>query len=236
MSRLVCTVALAGVAWTGIASAQEFKGAEVSAEVLSYTDDGDIAQTTYRGSLEFGVFGGFGVAADLSFYNFGDDESERNVTLHVLYDALAMATVGGFYSNEGYEDGSIDSFGIEAGRSMGAAGVEGYLGFADDEESSYRFLGLDAAYDISPNISLTGGFSVIDGDEVGSSRLSIGGEYRFGDGPAVYAQVGRFNLDFDGTPEDESETFIGVGARIAVGPNRGTTFDARGLTETLSGF
>lgn len=236
MSRLIGAVALVGMAWTGVASAQEFKGAELSAEILSYTDDGDIAQRTYQGSLEFGVFGGFGVAADLSFYNFGDDEKERDVTLHVLYDAMAFATVGGFYSNESYEDGSIDSFGVEAGRSMGSAGVEGYLGFANDEDSSYRFLGVDGTYDLSRNISVIGGLSVINGDEVGSSRLSIGGEYRFGDGPAVYAQIGRMNIDFNDLAEDQNETFIGLGARIAIGPNRGTTFEARGLTEALSGF
>lgn len=235
MSRLVCAVALAGVAWTGAVGAQEFKGAEVSAEILSYTDDGDIAQTTYRGSLEFGVFGGFGVAADLSFYNFGDDDRLRNGTLHLLYDAMALATVGGFYSHESYDDGSTDSFGLEAGRSMGSAGIEGYLGFADDEGDDYRFAGLDATYDLSRNISVIGAAALIDGEEVGSSRLSIGGEYRFGDGPAVYAQVGRINVDFD-SAEDSSETFVGIGARIAVGPNRGTTFGTRGLSEALAGF
>jgi len=236
MSKLVCAVALAGVAWTGVATAQEFRGAEVSAEVLSYTDDGDIAQTTYQGSLEFGVFGGFGVAADLSFYNFGDDDKVHDGTLHLLYDAMALATVGGFYSHESYDDGSTDSFGVEAGRNMGAAGIEGYLGLADDDGSDYRFAGLDATYDVTRNISVLGAAALIDGDEVGSSRLSIGGEYRFGDGPAVYAQVGRINVDYDGAPEDLSETFIGIGARIAIGPNKGTAFGSRGLSEALSGF
>ena len=236
MSRLICAVALAGVAWTGVASAQEFRGAEVSAEVLSYTDEGDIAQTTYRGSLEFGVFGGFGIAADLSFYNFGDDDKVRDGTLHFLYDAMAVATVGGFYSHESYDDGSTDSFGFEAERNMGSAGIEGYLGFADDQGTDYRFAGIDASYEVTPNISVLGSAALIDGNEVGSSRLSIGGEYRFGDGPAVYAQVGRINIDFDGAAEDSNETFVGVGARIAVGPNRGTTFESRGLSEALSGF
>jgi hypothetical protein len=33
-----------------------------------------------------------------------------------------------------------------------------------------------------------------------------------------------------------STDFIGLGGRIAIGPNRGTTFESRGLFEVLGSF
>jgi len=66
---LVCGAVAAGL-WAGAATAQGFKGAELSAEILAFTEDTDLGETTYEGSVEFGVFGGFSVAADLSYHGF----------------------------------------------------------------------------------------------------------------------------------------------------------------------
>lgn len=235
MNGWVRAAALAGAAWGGAACAQEFKGAELAAEVLGFGGDGDVSQTTYRGSAEMGVLGGLGVAADLSFYDFGDDGT-RNLTLHVVYDAFQFASLGAFYARDGGDGPSADSFGVEAGRSFGAAGVDGYLGFVSDDEADYRILGLDGTYDLVAGLSLTGSANVLDADEGRVSRLAIGGEYRFGRGPAVYAEVGRVNVSDDAVGFEDDETYVGLGARIAVGPNDGTTFKPRGVNETVTGF
>jgi hypothetical protein len=97
-----------------------------------------------------GVYGGFGVAADLNFYDFGvDDDGVSNFTLHALYDALEFATVGAFYAQDSVNDATGTTFGVEAGRSFGQAGIESYIGFADDEGADYRILGADGAFDLA---------------------------------------------------------------------------------------
>ena len=49
------------------AMAQSFKGAEISGEILTFSEGDDVTANNYRGSLEFGVSGPFGVQADLNF-------------------------------------------------------------------------------------------------------------------------------------------------------------------------
>jgi hypothetical protein len=237
MTTRIVAATLAAVTLAGAAGAQEFKGAELSVESLSFSE-GDIASTTYRASVEMGVYGGFGVAADLNFYDFGvDDDGLSNFTLHALYDAFEFATVGAFYAQDSSDDATATTFGVEAGRSFGAAGIEGFLGFVDDEGVDYRILGADGAFDIGRNFSLTGSTAFLSADEASVSRISVGGEYRFGDaGPALYAEVGRLNVDEETTGFGESSTYLGLGARIAVGPNRGTTFESRGVYEAVAGF
>ena len=237
MRKLAGAVALLGAAWAGGVTAQEFKGAEVSAELLAFSDGDDIVANNYRGSVEFGIMGTFGVAADLSFYDFEDGDGVRNVTLHALYDAFSFGTVGGFYARDSSEDGDpLNIFGVEGGTSFGQAGVEGYLGFGEEEDERFTIFGFDGAYDVTPAISVIASGAAVDIEGGGLSRLSIGGEYRFGDtGPAVYAEVGRVSVGDDAGFGD-STRFIGFGGRIAIGPNQGTTFESRGLTEILGSF
>jgi hypothetical protein len=237
MNKILGTAMLAGLSVAGGAKAQEFKGAEVAVEVLSYEEDDDITSTSYRGSVEAGVYGGLGVAADLSFQDFGDDEGVRSFTLHALYDAFQFATVGAFASRDSSDGSDSQIYGIEAGRSFGSLGVESFLGAGDSEGVDFGVFGIEALYDISPAFSVTGSVTsvALDGGTIG--RASLGGEYRFNDtGPAVYGEIGRLSVEDDAETFGVSTTYFGLGARIAIGPNRGTTFDSRGLRELLSGF
>ncbi|EYD73502.1 hypothetical protein Rumeso_04623 [Rubellimicrobium mesophilum DSM 19309] len=233
------TAVLAASVTAGAAAAQEFKGAEVSAEILGYTDDSDLGETTYRGSLEFGVFDAFGIQADLAFHDSRTiDLGARTATIHVVYDALEFATVGLFYSHDEVDDEGIDGsanlYGIEAGRSFGMAGGEAYFGFLDGEGEDGQVAGIEGTYDVTRNISIIGSADLLFAD-TDAARLSIGGSYRFGDGgPSLFGQVGRLGLD-DGV-DDSAETFVTLGAKLAIGPDQGTTFGSRGLFEILSGF
>jgi len=233
------TAILAASVAAGAATAQEFKGAEVSAEILGYTDDSDVGETTYRGSLEFGVFDGFGIQADLAFHDSRTiDLGSRTTTIHAVYDALDLATVGLFYSHDEVDadsmDGSASLWGLEAGRSFGGMGGEAYFGFLDGEGDDGQVAGLEGTYDITTNISVTGSADFLFAD-TDATRLAVGGAYRFGDGaPSVFGQIGRLNID-DSTGNDAG-TFVTLGAKLAIGPNQGTTFGSRGLFEILSGF
>ncbi len=237
MNTFVGLAVLAGFTIAGAASAQEFKGAEVAVEVLGYENDDDLTSTSYRAGVEFGIYGGFGAAADLSFQNFGDDEGVRSFTLHGLYDALDLATVGAFVARDSIDGADATSFGIEAGRSFGSAGVEGFIGIGDDEGADYRFAGVEGTFDITPAVALNGSLAALDADGGGLSRIALGGEYRFGNtGPAVYAEIGRISVEDDAGSFGDSSNYVGLGARLAIGPNSGTTFDSRGLSELITGF
>lgn len=236
MIRVSGATALLLVAMATGASAQSFKGAEISGELLTFSEGEDFTANNYRGSLEFGVFGPFGVQADLSFYDLEDADTVRNTTLHLTYDALALATVGAFYARDSVDGEAATMWGLEAGKSAGPFGGEAYLGFGDDEGDGFRAFGFDGAVDIGGRFSLTASAAALDGDGGGLSRLSAGAEWRWGDnGPAVYAEVGRLSVGADGF-DSESTRFIGLGGRIAIGPNRGTTFESRGLFEVLGSF
>jgi hypothetical protein len=196
-----------------------------------------LSQTTTAAASSSGSWAPSASRPDLSFYDFEDGDGIRNVTLHALYDAFSFGTVGGFYardSADGFE--SVNIVGVEGGTSFGAGGVEGYLGFGDDEGEGFTIFGFDGAFDVTPSISVTASGAAVDVEGGGASRLSIGGEYRFGEtGPAVYAEVGRLRVG-DGTDLGESTGFIGFGGRIAIGPNQGTTFESRGITELVGSF
>ncbi len=219
------------------AHAQDFRGAELSVEARAADRDDSDTFSNYRGSAELG-FGVVGVAADLAAYDFGDgDDGIRNLTLHGLTDALPFATVGLFYARDASDDSASDTFGVEAARSFGGLGVEGYLGFGDEDGADYRVAGFDGSFGVGSAFALTGSGALLDADDGDVGRLSVGGEFRFagGRGPALYAEVGRIGED-DALGEDDGSTFLGVGARIALGRNGGTTFGSRGLGEVVGGF
>lgn len=244
MSRMVAALAAALAAGAaGAGAAQEFRGAELSVEALRFGgDDADgdddlLDAVNYRASAEAGLFGGFGVAADLSFYDADGLDEARNLTVHALYDALAFATVGAFYARDSLDEGNADTFGVEAGRSFGAFGVEGFAGFVNDEEDEDGGLfGASAAFDVTPAFSLTADAAAFDFDGGGIGRLGVGGEFRFGSGPALYAEVGRLGLEDEASGVEDAQTYVGVGARIGLGRDRGTTFEPRGLLEVFPGF
>ena len=51
-----------------------------------------------------------------------------------------------------------------------------------------------------------------------------------------YAEIGRVSVEDDGGSFGPSTNYIGLGARLAIGPNSGTTFDSHGLSELITGF
>ncbi len=225
--------------FAGAAAAQDFRGAELSVEALAFDGDDSETFSNYRGAAEVGIPGGFGIAADLSFFNFGDDEDGiRNLTVHGLTEALPLATWGLFYARDSADDSSSDTFGVEAGRNLGGLGIEAYLGFGDEDDEEFRLAGFDGTFDLGSAFAVTGSGALLDTDGGNVGRLSVGGEFRFagGRGPALYAEVGRIGAADAALGVEDGSTFVGVGARIAIGANRGTTFGSRGLGEVVGGF
>jgi hypothetical protein len=230
MNRMywMITAMMAGLA--SQAAAFGFEGAQISAETLAYSDENDFGSTTYSGGLEFGVGGGIGVGADLSYYGFdalGLDA--QNLTLHGLYNINPITDVGLFVSQDSYDGLDTQSYGIEGLASFGGTTVEGYLGKLDGDLAEGSMIGVNGS------ISLFGGFSANIGFDQASldskvNRMSIGGEYQLGMGPVLYAEYGKVD---DG---DLDETYLSFGARLTIGPNQGTTFSSRSVFEIVPGF
>jgi hypothetical protein len=192
MARLAGAALLMCAALGGAASAQEFRGAEVSAELLTFTKGDDLTSNNYRGSVEFGLFGGFGVQADLSFYDFEDGDTVRSVTVHGLYDAFDLATVGAFYSQETVTRPTPRSSASRPAAASARRRSRAIWAGATPTARAFTTFGFDAAYEVTPTISVTASGAAVDLEGGGVSRLSVGGEFRFGEqGPAVYAEIGR---------------------------------------------
>lgn len=221
-------IAAAFAALPSLALAQGFVGAELSGSMMAYSSDTDLGETTYNGGLEFGIVPGLSVAADFAYHGFrGLDGNSSTLTVHGLYDLTPTATVGLFYGQDRRDAGDSDLYGIEGATTLSGIQVEGYLGQFDGDIGQGTLLGVNGAFAFTDAISATASAGIVNGDE-NWKRLSIGGEYQFGNGPTVFAEVGKYDGDVDG------ENFISIGARIELG--QGTTFGPRGITEILPGF
>ncbi len=208
--------------------AQGFVGAEISGSMLAYSSDTDMGETNYNGGLEFGIVPGISVAADFAYHGFrGLDGNSSTLTVHGLYDLSPTATVGLFYGQDRRDGGDSDLYGIEGATTLSGISVDGYLGRYEGDLGEGTLLGVNGAFAFTDAISATASAGIVNADE-NWKRLSIGGEYQFGNGPTVFAEVGKFDGDVDG------ENFISIGARIELG--QGTTFGPRGITEILPGF
>jgi hypothetical protein len=219
----------------GAALAQGFTGAEISGEILGFTDDLDFGEIRYRGALEFDVGAGFGVAADLSYHGWRAlGTNGRNMTIHGLWDGLGFATVGAYVARDSFEGEGATGYGIEAAGDFGGLVADGSLGMVDGDGDSALLMLANARFDI-------GGFAPVDGlaatarfgrlgGDADATRFGVGAEYDLGFGPTVYGEVGRVSTEGDGA------TYVGVGARLGIGQKGGTTFGSRGIFEVIPGF
>lgn len=211
-----------------VAFGQGFEGAELSAGMMAWTEDTNLGAASYSGGLEFGVISGIGIALDISRHNWrGEDGNSTTYTLHGLYDVSPAATAGLFVAQDRRDLGNTDIYGLEGATTVSGISVEGYLGRIDGDLGTGTLLGVNGGFAFSDALSATASAGVVNLAESYTS-LSLGGEYRFGSGPTVFAEIGRSDLGGD------PATSVTLGARIDLGA--GTTFGARGITDILPGF
>lgn len=229
------TAAVLAVAGSG-AMAQGITGGSIGVEVTQPTDFDEFVGTNYFGSIEYGINRQFAVSADVSSYRFDSlDEDATSATLHGVFHMSDTASVGAFFGRDKLEDGdAVNIYGIEGGTEFMGGKVEGYLGMADNDAETVIF-GVDGTYAFSESISFRGGAAFSDsGDDTTASTISAGAEYTISGGPSLYAEIGNASVEAGGL--DESETFVGIGARINFGAARGTTFGQRSVFEALPKF
>ena len=151
-----------------------------------------------------------------------------DIAFHGFYEGLDLATVGLFYGRDSIDDGDAELVGLEAATTLMGGDIQGALGSYDGDVGSGSLLSVDARYAFG-GFAATGFAGAMSGD-VDGSRIALGAEYQLGAGPTLYGEVGRRSVDDDG------QTYLSLGARLAIGPNAGTTFESRSIFEILPGF
>ncbi|MEY1555585.1 porin [Yoonia sp. R2331] len=231
--KAVIAAAVLAVVSTPVA-AQSLSG-QLGIEYSAPTDGTDFGGTTYSGGLEYSINRQFAVGVDVSGYKLDNiDTSLSSATLHGIYHISDSATAGVFFGRDWIEDANSDVYGIEGGTEFMGGTVGGYIGRADDGTDTVNLFGLDGAYGLSNGFSVIAEYDRASEGDVSLSQAAIGAQYDLSAGPSVYAKLGNVSGEAGGTSADQ--TFITIGAEVAFGANRGTTFDQRSLFEILPGF
>ena len=226
-----------------MASAQ-VTGGYLGVEVLAYSEDDNDASVNYSGGLEYAFNRNWSIAADIASYDQGLLSGDGgNLTLHVMYHLNEEATIGLFRAADGVDnttDAAQGLTGIEAGYELGRIEGEGFLAFYDDEDDSDNIASLSGStlfgasgeYAITDQISANAAIGFLSSDVEDVTSFSAGASYTFNAGPSLYAEIGQINNE-----DSDDSTFVGLGASVAFGADRGTTFGIRSAFDAVrSGF
>jgi len=218
--------------------AQGITGGQLGVEYNAPTDGSDFGGTTYTGGLEYAITRQISVAVDATGYSPTNlDISGTNATLHGIYHLSDTASAGLFYGIDSLEadDETISIYGLEGGTEFMGGEVSGYLGKTDSGDNDATIFGVDGAYALSNGFSVIGDLDYLSANSDSSvSRTSIGAQYELQGGPQFFAKFGSISVENGGVGEDQ--TFIGIGARVAFGAARGTTFNGHSSFDAVAGF
>ncbi len=212
--------------------AQGFSGAELGIDYSSVPDVTDLRGFSYYGSAEVAIFRGLSFALDATAYDFElGDIDITNFTAHAIYQVDPAVSLGFFIGQDIVDGDKNGMFGGEVLYDYVTGTIEGYLGSASNlDGKDAKIYGASATYDMTGGFSFGADLDAFRGDGFSSSAFEIGGFYTMLDGPKFGATIGKLNLQEFG---NKSEFYFGFEASIAVGPNRGTTFERRSLFEVL---
>ena len=221
----------------GAAQAVEFNGAELGLRYSSFFDeaeDDSVATTTLDGSVEIGFGPSFAVQLDLARHDFSLlSDSGTTATLHAVYNVHNELALGAYYDNSDIED-SIASFGVEGKYGFGDGFTEAYFQNDNEDNVKLRLLGVLAGWDMSDTVALTAAYDYVKvenfGNEADANIYTFGVRYNLVENTTLTAELGLADGDGD------TEGFFGLGIEYNFGPNRGTTFDRRGLFHVFPGL
>lgn len=231
--KIACAIAVLVVASP---AAAQITGGSLGVEYNAPTDGGDFGGTTYSGAVEYAINRSFAVSFDLAGYRLDNiNTTATSATLHGVYHFDEKTSLGLFFGADVVDgEDSLALYGIEAGSEFNGANLEAFLGQVEGVNDDALIFGVDANYAFQNGFSAiaSGGYTEVDNRDI--RRIALGGQYEMIDGPQFYAELGNVSANVNGVSADQ--TFVGLGARIAFGAARGTTFDQRSLFEILPGF
>lgn len=232
LNKFLLSTALVAVSSTA-GMAQGLTGAELGIEYRDVTDVEDLGSVTYFGSAEFDAYYGIRVAVDASAYDFEIGPSGiANLTAHAIYGVNPSTDVGLFLGWDFTDGSSSGVFGAELAYDFGVGDFEVYLGSAEDGIGrDLTIYGAAATYGLANNLSFAANVDAFTGDGFSANAVEIGGFYTLPNGPQFGATIGI--IDQEEGSSESSDTFFGIQASIALGPDGGTTFGRRGAYEAV---
>jgi len=229
------TIAAACIAAAGTPVFAQVTGGELGIEYNAPIDGSDFGGTTYSGGIEYGFMQTFSVSANVAGYKFDNiDTDASNVTLHATYHLSSAASAGAFFARDDVEDGYANIYGIEGGTEFMGGDIGGYIGRTDTDGEDATLFGVDGTYSFGNGFALISDIDLLSIDDTTLSQASFGAEYQLQSGPSFYAQVGRISASVD--DDSDSVGFVTIGAKVAFGAQRGTTFENRSILEVIPGF
>ena len=233
MKRFLFSAACCAALFAHGAQAAEVTGATLGIDYSAFTEDsgGTVDKTALSGSIELGFDRNFGLQGDLSLGRLGFAEADfTSFALHGLYHASENASVGVFIGRDVIEGDGQTFYGAEAGFEQGQLAADIYVASFKDSDVSNQMLGIGAGYNANENITIGMSHDRLDIEGIDLSRTQLEAEYRL-ETVTLSAQLGSADVDDLG-----SETYFGIGAKLAFGAKRGTTFEQRGFLSVLPGL
>lgn len=215
------------------ALAGDFTGGSIGLGYSAFTNDdaGTIDKTSLGGSIEYGFDRNVSVQGDLTLSKFGlTDADAQNVTLHGIFHLDEATSFGAFIGHDEVESLGLTFYGLEAGHEVGQFEGETYIAYGEDDGVDGTLFGLSGLYNVNDAFGFGASYDRLDVESVALNRVALEAEYRM-QNVILSAELGQLDAEDAG-----SETFFGIGARLSFGAKRGTTFERRGLIDTLPGL
>ena len=229
------------------ALAQDFAGSVEINHATFTEDDVDFSGTQFTANGAVAISPQFAIGASVASYNVEDvDDVATNVTLHGMYRVSPTATIGLFASQDSQGDFENTAWGIETGVATRGAKFEAYYGVIDGLDDvaigldDFSTWGGSVSFRVAQGFALTAAIDAVSGsnDDYSEtlSTATIGGLYNFGNGAAIYADIGSVSVsgqDDDYLYDFGDASYVGIGARFAFGTDRGTVLGPRGVDQSF---
>lgn len=233
--KYVIPMAIAAMGLAHGALAVEVTGGTAEIGYSTFTSNSNVSRTFGAGGLEVGFTRAFSLQFDLAFYGFNAvNDTGRSATIHSIYHVNDTTSLGFFIGNDDVSGIDANFYGIEGGFELETLDAELYLASGDDNGISGSLMGVSLKHDLGNSFGLTGQLDHADfNGGIDFTRFSVGVSYDLSPTAVLYGEVGSLSASALGL--SGSESFIGIGARINFGADRGVTFKRRGLLEFLPG-
>ena len=222
------------------AGAQGFTGYEGDLRYRHFGESGDDVFSG-RSAVEFGIAPGLSVQGDVIFGYLNAevdrlDTSFQSFVLHGIVDSPQGAAFGAFAGREYALGDDRSTLGLEAAFDVGGSEMQPWVSRTFGGGRKATTFGLTAESQMAAGFGLQG--SIITTDVESRGRSS---DFRFGvtynprpDFPAeLFATAGYSYASATPTRAGNGEASIGIGARIGIGSEGGTTFGSRSIFEAI---
>tara|TARA_R110002094_G_scaffold171525_1_gene153476 strand:- start:907 stop:1626 length:720 start_codon:yes stop_codon:yes gene_type:complete len=239
MKTLLGILLGAVIASASALKAGEFTGGSIGVSYSAFTQDGDFDHLSLEGSAEFAFGRQFSGQFDVGSDRFGASDLEAlTLGVHGIYHLTDVTSLGAFYTREDVEfqgaSSDVNIYGVEARHDAGQLSFAGFLGYAETQVDDGGVWGLATRYTMANDIGVSGLYEHIDvnGLEGGKVALRLDGDVSAN--LNMFVEVGSAKARAFGVWD--SEPYVGLGGKLLLGPNRGATFEQRGLSRVLPGL